>query len=109
MLSQRLLSVVLVITLVGKSVGYSQSALGLGPDMQSEEAANLTRPFPSSPLSRPASYSWYGLTTFAQATPLRCLGEDENHTYDVAILGMFSMPVSMKEHSLMELPIRCTL
>lgn len=32
--------------------------------------------------------SWNGLTTFARAEPLRCLGADQEAKYDVAVLGI---------------------
>ena len=77
-----------VIALVGQSVGQSQFPLGLGSYVQSKDDANLLQSLYSNPLPLSVPYSWYGLTTFAKSTPLRCLGVDGNQTYDVAILGM---------------------
>ena len=43
----------------------------------------------SGPAARWSVSTWNGLTTYAHATPLRCLGGDEGVPYDVAVLGTF--------------------
>lgn len=75
---------VVFFSILGQSAAQSQYPLGFN-HIKSENVADIdSNPIP------PVPYSWYGLTTFAQSNPLRCLSVDENQRYDVAILGMFN-------------------
>ncbi|KAF8510625.1 agmatinase [Gautieria morchelliformis] len=87
MLRPHLLGIASTIVFVGQSVGQPQSPLGLDHYLPSEDAVNLPESWLSTPLSMSDPYSWNGLTTFATAAPLRCLGVDAAQKYDVAILG----------------------
>ncbi|KAF8510599.1 hypothetical protein JB92DRAFT_3089113 [Gautieria morchelliformis] len=108
MLSPHLLGVASTIVLVGQSVGQPQSSLGLDHYLPSEDAVNLPESLLSTPLSMSDPYSWNGLTTFATAAPLRCLGVDAAQKYDVAILGMVNTAID-QDSLLMKILSRCTL
>jgi hypothetical protein len=56
---------------------------------------------------------WNGFVTFAHAVPLRCLGEDANEKFDVAILGRWrvirSYITTCRDALVTKKNCRCTL
>lgn len=98
----RILSLALLLSLISHSTVAQQNPLGATrfPAGLSDTAAQVEDPERPSRHSSPSggllgSSTWNGLTTFARAQPLRCLGADQEVKYDIAVLGMMNMILSL--------------